>query len=400
MSVDNSFRHQRYHTGVPPAPYQIVDPPRPLTPRSADYNERLVTACQPVVQAKVAMVFLVHGTFVGNDAVGMFTELRRFAPSASEALRRMFKGLVNAIIDEMGNYTPRFARTFQNGLSEAAGREVPVRLFNWSSQNNHIGRADGAIRLIGQLAELAASISEGELTSPTPPRVMLWGHSHGGNVFALVTNLLSANRETRQSFFDAARVFYTPWFAKNSDMPIWDRVEQLLETDHPVRRLPLDMVTFGTPIRYGWETNGYRNLLHFVNHRISRQLPKYRTRHPLRPLHFLSAAYGDYVHQIGIAGTNLIPLPLAVRTFLADWRLNRLLQPDVSWRKLFTNYAKGQRVPDEGPTQLVDYGDVSWRIWHHLAGHAVYTRREWLPFHVAEVARRFYLTPAECKIPS
>jgi hypothetical protein len=391
MSIDNRFRHQLYHVAEPLVPCAVVELPRAASPESPDYHEKLVTACQPLGRAQIAAVYLVHGTFVGNDALGMLTELRRFAPRLSEALRRFFKATVNAIVDETGNYTPRFAHTFQQGLSAAAGRDVPVELFNWSSQNNHIGRADGAVRLIARLADLAESFSDNDLTSPTPPRVMLWGHSHGGNVFALVTNLLSANRESRQAFFDAARVFYTPWFSNKSDMPVWQHVEELLETDHRVRRLSLDFVTFGTPIRYGWHSGGYQNLLHFVNHRPSRHLPHHRTRHPLRPLHLLSAAYGDYIHQLGIAGTNLVPVPLAVRTFLADWRLNKVLQPDVSWLKLLTHYAKGRRTHDAGPTLLVDYGDVSWRVWHHLAGHAAYTRRCWLPFHVTEIADRFYL---------
>ncbi len=39
---------------------------------------------------------------------------------------------------------------------------------------------------------------------------------------------------------------------------------------------------------------------------------------------------GDYIQQTGISGTNLMPLPLAVRTLLADWRLGKLLEHDVA----------------------------------------------------------------------
>ena len=59
---------------------------------------------------------------------------------------------MDAVIGETGNYTPGYAQTFQDGLTHAAGREIPVELFHWSSQNNHIGRADGAVRLIARLA--------------------------------------------------------------------------------------------------------------------------------------------------------------------------------------------------------------------------------------------------------
>ena len=391
MPHNNRFRHQPYHAAEPAVPIEVLSTTLVVKPHAADYNQTLTAACESFGSANLVAVYLVHGTFTGNDALGTLTELQRFVPRLAEQLRRWFKRLVNLVVDETGNYTPRFAATLQAGLSQAAGREIPVRLFNWSSQNNHMARADGAVRLIAQLAEVAEQVPAAEFASATPPRVMLWGHSHGGNLLALVTNLLAADRAARKAFFDAARVFYTPWLSKNSDMPVWQQVEELLETDHCVRRLQLDIVTFGTPIRYGWDSRGYHKLLHFVNHRPSRHLPTHRTHHPLRPLQFFSALHGDYVHQIGIAGTNFIPIPLAVRTFLADRRLHALLQSKVSWRGLLTRFAHGQRVPHEGPTLLVDYNDGGWRFWHHLAGHAVYTRRSRLPFHLAEIAKRFYM---------
>jgi hypothetical protein len=395
MPADNRFRHQPYHAASPAAPFELIDAPAPIPPTVPEYNENLIVACRPLERANVAAVFLIHGTFVGNDALGALTELRRFAPRLSEGLRKISKGLMNALIGETGNYTPGYAHAFQDGLTQAAGRVIPVELFNWSSQNNHIARADGAVRLIARLAELSEEFSDEQLVSPSPPRVLLWAHSHGGNLLALVTNLLAADRDTRKAFFDAARVFYTPWLTKKADMPAWARVEELLETDTRVRRLPLDIVTFGTPIRYGWDNRGYSHLLHFVNHRPSPHLPHHRTHHPLRLLHMCSATHGDYVHQIGIAGTNVAPLPLAVRTFLADRRLHEVLQSDVSWRELLLNLARGQRIPDEGPTLLVDYHDAGWQFWRHLWGHGVYTRRCWLPFHLAEIAQRFYASAAE-----
>ncbi|MDZ4659539.1 MAG: hypothetical protein SH868_18360 [Bythopirellula sp.] len=390
MPHDNRFRHQPYHAAEPTVPMEVLGTPLVVEPQAAEYDQALVAACESLGSANLVAVYLVHGTFTGNDAFGTFTELQRFSPRLAERLRSWLKGIVNLVIDETGNYTPRFASTFQAGLSQGVGRKIPVRIFNWSSQNNHIARADGAVRLIAQLAEVAEQLAEEKNASSTPPRVMLWGHSHGGNVLALVTNLLAADRETRRRFFDAARVFYTPWLSKDSDMPAWEQVEELLETDHGVRRLPLDIVTFGTPIRYGWESRGYGNLLHFVNHRPSGQVPTHRTHHPLRPLHFFSALHGDYVHQLGIAGTNIIPVPLAVRTFIADRRLHDVLQSEHSWRGLLGKLAHGQRVHHEGPTLLVDYKDQGWRFWHHLWGHGVYTRRNRLPFHLAEIAKRFY----------
>jgi hypothetical protein len=390
MPTENHFRHQPYHAETPEAPFALMDAPAPLDPRASYFNEALVATCQPLGQANLAHVFLIHGTFVGNDALGTLTELRRVAPQVSEGLRKVSKMLVDGVIGETGNYTPGFASTFQDGLTQAALRVIPVELFHWSGQNNHIARADGAVRLIARLDQLSKEFTDEQLNAETPPRVMLWAHSHGGNVLALLTNLLAASCEVRKLFFDAARVFYMPWLTKRADMPTWAHVEKLLATDARVRRLPLDIVTFGTPIRYGWDSRGYRNLLHFVNHRSAAKLPQHRTYPPSRLFDMLSARHGDYVHQIGIAGTNMMPLPLAVRTYLADRRLRRVLQGDVTWQDLWKNFGHGQRVPDEGPTLLVDYHDAGWDFWRHLWGHGAYTRRCWLPFHVSEVARRFY----------
>ncbi len=392
MPAKNRFRHQPYHAASPVVSFEVLDDPQPVHPSAPDFHDRLIAACEPYQNANLAAVYLIHGTFAGNDALGTLTELQRFAPGLAERLRGIFKGVFDTIAGETGNYTTRFSAAFAHGLKGATKREIPVERFHWSSQNNHIGRADGAVRLIAKLATLAENQSDRELASSTPTRVLLWAHSHGGNVLALVTNLLAADPAARKAFFDAARVFYVPWIGANPDMPVWHHVEQLLEIDHPVRRLQLDIATFGTPIRYGWDSGGYSKLLHIVNHRVTHHLPRHRTHHPLRPIPLLSAMHGDYIHQLGIAGTNLVPVPLAVRSFLADRRLHDVLQSDVPWIHLLNNFTHGQRVPQEGHTLLVDYDDDSWRFWHHLAGHAAYTRRHWLPFHLTQVAERFYRT--------
>ena len=63
-----------------------------------------------------------------------------------------------------------------------------------------------------------------------------------------------------------------------------------------------------------------------VNHRADEELQEYLARYPFRIADVLAAAAGDYVHQIGVAGTNLWVNPLALRTFLSDRRLRQLLE--------------------------------------------------------------------------
>ncbi len=338
-------------------------------------------------QSGVAAVFLVHGTFVGPDALGIVAELARILPSANRAGRRVIKRIIDRITGESGNYTPQYAERFAAAINPPESDELPVRLFNWSSENHHIGRADGAVRLIDHLASLKL---------PAGSRVLLWGHSHAGNVFALMSNLLAGDRDKVERFFDAAEIYYRWPFLGCVDIPVWQRVRQLLQEPYPpIRQVALDLVTFGTPIRYGWDSAGYGQLLHFIHHRPHEGLPAYQAPFPPRLQDVLHATDGDYVQQLGIAGTNVMPSVFAWRAWMADQRLHRLLQGENIEGQPLERFRAGTIVPDEGTSLLVDYGTPEGGVARHLAGHAVYTREKWLLFHAEEVARRFYLARAE-----
>ena len=377
-------------------------------------------------QAGVAAIYCVHGSFCGDDPLGLFTELEAWSPRLAAPLRRWSKRAIDAVIGETANYTPAFAQRMETALSADATERLPVRLFHWSSQNHHVARADGAVRLINELATFAEQLQTtrdlvassplrgrlgrgAEVSKPftasntlTPPpqgegnkqqvdpRVLLWAHSHGGNVFALMTNLLGADEAARQEFFHASRTFFRPSFASGTDVPAWERVERLLDdAQHPLRRLKLDLLTYGTPIRYGWDAGGYHQLLHVVHHRPHARHGEHAVPYPPRPDHVLRAEHGDYIQQVGIAGTNFPPLPIAWRTFLADHRLGNLLQRDLGgW--LRSRLKKGMRVHEEGTTLLIDYDDPHWLPWRHMLGHAPYTRSHWLPLHCELAAEHFY----------
>jgi hypothetical protein len=336
--------------------------------------------------AGVTEIYLVHGTFVGPDALGVLAELGRIYPSASQSVRRVIEGLMHKLTGDVGNYDGAYAQLFQRTINEPGQPKIPVRLFHWSSENHHVGRADGAVRLIDELSSLGRRRAR---------RVLLWGHSHAGNVFALMTNLLAGDRDAVAEFFDATEVYYRWPIVRCVDVPVWKHVRDMLTCQ---RRLPLDVtldiVTFGTPIRYGWDSGGYSRLLHFINHRPAKGLPEYRAVFPPKLEHVLNASDGDYVQQLGIAGTNVMPSLFAWRTWLADRRLHRLLRPKDAAGSPLERFRAGAIVPEEGTTLLVDYGRPEGGIAEHHAGHAVYTRCKWLLFHAEEVAKRFYQTGA------
>lgn len=332
--------------------------------------------------ARVAAIYLVHGTFIGPDALGLLADLSRISPSVADALRRWNKQLIDGLAGEVGNFTRGYAERFERLLSADGEPPIPVRLWHWSSENHHLGRADGAVRLLDHLVAQRF---------PTGSRVLLWGHSHSGNVFALATNLIGSDLAARRQFFACCRSFYHCPLRGMDDLPEWTRMrEYLCEQEDVLPNLSLDIATLGTPIRYGWDTNGYGQLLHFVNHRPVAGQPPYRAPFPPTTDDVLSAAHGDLVHQIGIAGTNIPPPFWAGRAWWADVRLRRLLQRHCHATHLLRHLALGMRAHDEGENLLVDYGPEPGNLTHHLFGHAVYTRREWMLFHAEEIARRFY----------
>ncbi len=374
MPRNNAFRHQRYSADVPATEWHLLRPEAIPDTAAVKDSPLLASAGEAYRAAGVRAVLLIHGTFAGDDPVGLLRMVERVTPGAARRLHELNKSLFDKLAKDHGNYPAEYAREFER----AAG--VTVERVTWSGENHHVARAHAAVALIDGLANAGYAPED---------RVLIWGHSHAGNVLALATNLLGAEAGQRAAFFAAGRCYYRQdWFGGLSK-PVWDRVRELLELPPDARRLPkLDLVTFGTPIRYGWDTAGYDKLLHFVNHRPRPGVADYRTTPPHSVDDLIHAVDGDYIQQFGISGTNFVPWGIGLRTWLANRRLARLLQAGIRRRDLFRDLRAGQRVPDEGEALLVAYPDSP--AARQLAGHAIYTRRIWLPFHAAEVARRFY----------
>lgn len=375
MPPRNSFRHQRYTADSPGADrYRLVSAAA-IDVGSDEFQKRMQAAGDVFREWGIETIYIVHGTFVGDDASGFLTELSRVLPVAGTALRRLSKQWVDTVVREYGNYTEAYVQCFKQAINRTGEKQISVRLFRWSSENHHIGRADGAIRLIDELLRAQRQ------------RVMLWGHSHAGNLFALLTNLIAGEEQAISRFFKAARPYYRWPLFGSVDLAVWDRVRrELLDHRSVLTEQRPVIVTFGTPIRYGWETNGYARLVHFVNHRPQSGLPECRAAFPPTLDAILNASSGDFVQQAGIAGTNVMPGVIGWRTWLADRRLNALLQPDLPARRLKERLKLGMRVPEEGITFLVDYGLPEGNIARHHAGHAVYTDMKWLCFHAEQVA--------------
>lgn len=381
------FRHQAYTDAPPPqARYRRLKPLAGPPLGSGEFRYRMQRVGEALRAANVGAIYLVEGTFAALESGDMLAELARRYPAAQKTIERMAAQMVDPQANDAGNFTPRYADAFQAMLA-IRSEEIPVQLFHWSCENHHLGRADAAVRLIDEIASL--ELAPGK-------RILLWGHCHAGNVFALISNLLSGDVEAIEQFFQAARAYYRVPLTGIVDVPVWQRVHNLLVKD--ARRLaerPLDIVTFGTPIRYGWDHRGHGGLLHFVNHRPANGCPQHRSLFPPPVDHVMQAVGGDYMQQVGVAGTDTAPSRLAWRAWLANRQLGRLLEQDLASSGLVDRLKLGMRVPEAGTTLLVDYGLPLGSLSQHLAGHAVYTRHEWLLFHAEQVAEQFYSGPAQ-----
>ena len=374
----NNFRHQEYTSNLAQASFELLTPELPPSPDDDTYADRLAAVGDGFSKLGVTTIGLMHGTFVGTDAFGMIRQIGRLAPGLSTKLMESRKQISDRLAGESGNFTIDFAQWFATHLNRDIEQSIEVCTFDWSSENNHTGRADGAIHLVDRLLDLY------ELDTG---RVLLMGHSHAGNVFALATNLLTADGPLREQFFDAVRVLYAQDTDSHS-MSVVDRVRSRLADTVP-KQWNIDVVTFGTPVRYGWETSCLNSLTHFIHHRPAEGLPVFQAPFPPHLDDVVRCRHGDFVQQVGIAGTDFLPYLLSRTTRLAERRLSRLLQPGLRRRDVLERLKSGQRLHDQGTNLLVDYADDPKSLRATMIGHGIYTRREWLVFHAEEILRRW-----------
>lgn len=346
-------------------------------------------------------MLVVPGTFMGDDPLALSEILSAVADEASwlkkllaplaQQLKQRTKPLTDRITKDIGNYSADFCARFQ-GL---VGADPLVALLDpmWTGQNHHLARADLAVRLLCELDEL----------QPAPQQhVLLWGHSHAGNGFAILSNLLANDPDAVERFFAAGP----------AQEPHWKRARHILyrsATPHPWARSVL-MAAFGTPVRYGWDVMGYRHLVHVLHHRdYDDQDSPFRTR-PLFPPHsapdVLNARYGDWVQAFGIAGTDVASPPsidanrklAAVLEFGLDepeYHLDTLLIKPDSLRTLCERWKAGTRCHADGLNLLVEYEPCGRRtplatpIEESVLGHGVATTIDWLPAHLNLVMEAF-----------
>lgn len=408
MPQQNHFRHQAY--------VAWESPPIPTTVAAVKPDQVAdIEVGATLLRLRVRRVLLVHGTFVGSDPFGVAAQLDEFTESVSPKWRPVVKTIAmeswgrvlrainqqfgDKVLGETGSFREDYLNDFRGLLQTDA---INVSRFDWSSGNDHVARAEAAVQLLNRLTE---PLKPNEKFDPERDRLLLWGHSHAGNVFALLTNLLANDRDSVEAFFTAAGRHAT----ERAEWKIARERLAAAESPHPLAR-SLCLVTFGTPVRYGWDRAGYSRLLHIVQHRPVADQAEWLAK-PALPQsldEILGAKHGDWVQSFGIAGTDLRPVDRELRE--THQSLKRFLEtgldaPEVKGppalldhlpqgareraREKFHDFLCllerlrcGQRVPSDGDAAwLFDYGaDETAKF-----GHGVYTKRAWLPFHATRI---------------
>ena len=326
---------------------------------------------------------MLHGTFAGVDATGLLRDLGRLAPAIERPLRLRQKAAIDHFLGDCGNYPPAYAQQLSAQLqalhqSERSTPNLPSRVdrFLWSGENHDLGRCAAAIQLADWL------LKEFQVESR---EIQLWGHSHGGNVLALLTNLLAADAATLRRLFRITHPFWEHLRASQTGLEPWHRIYQRLRTaDRAIISQHLHLVTFGTPVVYGWDEAGYRTLIHFIyvpQHDIEAQtwdrIPGFEE--------IALGQAGDSVQRLAIAGTDIRPTWLQIHARLVNRRLARWWHPHGLRRRLKHRWKHQSRLHQSGLNVLVDYA-IPRDQQSLLNAHGVYTRKDFIDFHLTTIA--------------
>ena len=329
-------------------------------------------------EAGVTNILLVHGTFVGGDIIGIVREVRRFSPVSAKRLDQLGKAWFDELVGDVGNYTDQYSRQLGDLINPASLPPIQVERFGWSGENHHIGRADGAVALVNKLASMEHQ-----------GRILVMAHSHGANLLAMLSQIAGGAAHSTEAFFKATRLHYHSPLRSKVDLQDWTLAREVL-LDSGSHRRPIDIATFGAPLRYRWNREICPRLLHVIQHRIVDQASPAKALIPRGIGDVTSAVGGDYVQHLAISGTDFLPSFFAWRDLIVERRLRRLFEATSRRRDVIRKLKQGRRESSDGKTLLVDYPNTAAQENQKLFGHGIYTSAKWLPFHLRSICQHLY----------
>lgn len=295
---------------------------------------------------------------------------------------------LDALAQEVGNFTWSYVRKFEQALGQVSGQLTPCSRYVWSSMNHHIGRVDAAMNLLLSLQEWGSKLSLSK-----EDRVLLIGHGHAGQVLALLSNIMTRGEsEVRGRVFEILAQYWQGCPSGNRSVERLEQLYRLITDRKMLAGASVDVVTLGTPVRYGWDTEGIGHLLHIVNHRGIRtdgkrwlakmELPQIAWEMPYQ-------TGGDYVQQLAVAGTDALPDGLEADQANVD--LREVFEPYEGFERWLECTRRTTRCANDGQCLLVEYGvQLEESPRQHLFGHACYTQSSAMLFLATEIAKELY----------
>jgi hypothetical protein len=420
MPIENSFQHDEMSRKNPGERLTVREVALTALPESPSGQEAMASLGKRLSHANVRVIVLLHGSIMGTDLFGVqrLDELgglkRGYSRGVAglDALLALMRESSNGIsplpgglkpplanddatkrlldeqIGDAGNFTNAYVELMKQSLNRVLDRPIHCVRELWSSDHHHLGRAMAAVSMLGRLRDWSETHKLGQ-----GDRILVQAHGQAGLVLALVSNLLCvASTNSRTRLLDLLSAFASQVNRPDIASTI-QRVAPLLSNDTLLNGATLDVVTFGMPVRYGWDPSGLGKLLHIVNHRNLRtdgktwlskmELPQITMEMPI-------AWGGDYVQELAVAGSDAVPTTEAAKT--ANKALWELVEPFDGFERWLECARRAVRIPSEGPGILADYKDStgSTNVRDHYFGHAVYTRLNTMLFNTTEIVRTLY----------
>ena len=418
MPIGNQFQHSAYSRADPGERLRFAEFIAGAPPHSPAWQDAMAGYGEQVVASGVRAAVFLHGTFLGSDLFGMqrlddvgglkrgysrgiagldallalMREDTNGLPAIAGGRRAPYeddeptKALIDHHAAEAANFTQASVDLFRSAVNRKLSTPLPCLRILWSSEHHHLGRAHAAVQLVHRLTELVRDhrIGAGD-------RILILAHGQAGLVMALISNLLAQGDSAARAHF----LQTVKQHAKQTGMGMAaiEFVEQSISAGTVLPGIALDVITFGTPVRYGWDPSGLGNLLHIVNHRPMRldgkrwlakmELPQITMEMPI-------AWGGDYVQQLAVGGTDAVPATPDAKT--VNKALWELLEPYEGFERWLECARKAVRCQNDGRCVLVDYKDSgsASQAKDHLYGHAAYTRMNAILFNTGIIASDLY----------
>ena len=416
MPIENNFQHDELSRKNPGDRLTYADWTTPPDADSPAWQEAMSQLGQKLSQAGVRLIMFLHGAIPGTDVFGLgrldevgglkrgysrgisgLDSLLSFMREGTNGITPLpggmkpplsndeaTKTLLDSQIGDAGNFTTTTVEHCRKALNQKLATPITCIRELWSSEHHHLGRAMAACRLLDRLRALVIEQHLG-----AGDRILIQAHGQAGLVLALASNLLCPSPITGRKTLFELLLAANP---QGPDAQAIQLIDPLLTNGTLLKGVALDIVTFGTPVRYGWDPSGIGKLLHIVNHRNMRtdgktwlskmDLPQISVEMPI-------AWGGDYVQELAVAGSDALPAENAKAANKAVWEL---LEPYDGFERWVECARRAGRFPSEGQCLLVDYKDCtsSTNVRDHYYGHAAYTRTNAMLFNFNQIVGRLY----------